>query len=244
MTRPQRNRASRLPTTDTGAMRQRAHAAVAALLVSAAFVVPACSRVTDGTAVAGADILSTSPSTPSIVRTAPTSVPTVTSVDEAVSKVTTYWNDVGVTVTVPTEAASSPLTCNMKRFSEVNALYCPDGRTMLYDIAWADTLFSQPPVGARAVEIVVAHEVGHAIAEQHTWLGKLEKAPSIDGIAAVEASADCYAGMYTITTGLSQPEIVAAVKKTAIGKSAVRIEAFRSGMETTDPNVCVKRYLP
>lgn len=246
MTRPQRKRASRLRVRDDSGMWSRSHTAIAALtIMSAALGVPACSRMTDGTAVASdANIPSTSPSTPSIVRTAPTStVPTVTSAADAVQRTVTWWHTAhGMDMNVRVEGVIAPLVCGNKQYNDDRAGRCHD--TILYDAEWVQNLLNNPPSGPVGLQITMAHEVGHIIQLAYGWRDPLKEAPAVGAAKALEVSADCLSGMYMSTAGLTDAAVDGGLAETALGFVPVRMRAFRDGLTTTDPNVCVTRYLP
>lgn len=254
MTRPYSAGALSNHTTLTSGMYTRTrNLALAALAVAAGFVLPSCSSTVSGIPVAipppPAVIEPTFPPGLTIIteplpaETPLSSYKLPTSAEEAVARVVAFWNgspyDMGLHVNV--EAAQAPLVCETKVFRTSPAAQCAGG-TILYDSAWAQRALADSPYGPVAVAVVMAHEVGHAIQGAFGAGGQLTDATGVGGASAAEMSADCYGGMYMATTGLSTAAMDAAVASTPMGVPA-RVQAFHDGLGTTDPNVCIDRYL-
>lgn len=68
-----------------------------------------------------------------------------------------------------------------------NAVYCPAADSVVWDAAWLATLV-RSDAGARAVALVTAHEVGHAV--------QARDAPGPQEPLGAELQADCFAGAW------------------------------------------------
>ncbi|TXI55936.1 neutral zinc metallopeptidase [Mycolicibacter arupensis] len=167
-----------------------------------------------------------------------------TSAEEAVARVVAFWNGAPNRLGLHPKvvAAQAPLMCNPTRVALGRAATCAGG-TILYDVAGIQQMLNNKPNGPIAMTVVMAHEVGHLIANEFGAGGQLTDAPNVGGVEAAELSADCFGGMYMHSTGLSASVVDAAVALTGVGAGSVRTEAFHDGLSTTDPNVCVDRYL-
>lgn len=250
MTRPHAKGAISSHTPLTNGMTTRTRTfALATLMVAAVFVLPACSSTVSGTPVASAPAAtSTEPTFPpglSIITDTPMSgyVPP-TSAEQAVQRAVTFWNGSPhrMTLRVNAQAAQPPLTCGTTQFARGRAATCEDN-TVIYDPTAVQSLLNTAPNGPIAVQVIMAHEVGHAIANEYGAAGQLDGAPNVGTTAAAELSADCYSGMYMTSTMLPVADLAAALPLTALGEAPARTEAFHDGLTTTDPNVCVDRYL-
>jgi predicted metalloprotease len=219
--------------------------ALVAVAVVAGLLLPACSATVTGTPVASPTAASEATFPPGLsIITESTPAETPTSAEEAVQNVTAFWNGGlekrGIHPTV--QAAHAPLTCGTTTYSTTPAVRCAGG-SILYDADWAQGLLADAPNGPVALELSLAHEVGHSIQSDYGWFAQLEAAPRVGAVAAAEISADCLAGVYMSSTHVSPAELDGALALTPIGETPVRSEAFRHGLHVTDSDQCITNYL-
>ncbi|MGV0624582.1 hypothetical protein [Mycolicibacter minnesotensis] len=229
-------------------------------LAVAALVLPACSHTVNGTATTKLTPLDAALDGVTPADPVPTDNPLegylpnggkvrtreyshAASMDEAVQNTVAFWRSKGLSLTVRTEAAPSPLTCEKTMFPTAHAVRCDDISTIKYDMDWEHSLLTDPPYGAVALEITAAHEVGHAIQAARGFSGDLHDAPLVGSTNAAETSADCLAGFALAAKGVPTADLDKALPLTALGGTAVREEAFHEGMTTTDFKSCVNKYL-
>lgn len=127
------------------------------------------------------------------------------------------------------------------------AVYCGKTKSVVYSESLVGNLMAQDN-GALAVEIIFAHETGHAIQDisgSAIRPGGAAADNELDGsVTATELSADCFAGMYMRTSSASDPDIYTALRMTYIGSHAGRKEAFELGRSVgvSAPKLCLSEY--
>jgi predicted metalloprotease len=104
-------------------------------------------------------------------------------------------------------------------------------------------LLAAPPHGVVALEIVAAHEVGHAVQYHLGFDGDLDKSPYVGTMNAQEVAADCLSGVYMKSTGIPTTDLDRALALTALGGNVVREQAFHEGLVETNPQNCMDRFL-
>lgn len=203
-----------------------------------------CGATVSGVAVAG-DI-----STVATATVAPSSmtrpVPIKELVAEAAAGVRQYWDSAGVPISVPVLPTVGDPVCSGVPGASRRAAYCSDptqeNRKILYDTRAMEALRDSGADGPLAVELVIAHEFGHAIQNYAGKLGKLREAPRVSATSQVELSADCLAGVYSTSVTVPDSELMAALSKTGMGSNADRIAAFRDGATVELPVDCLTKY--
>lgn len=149
--------------------------------------------------------------------------------------------------------------------SQTGPFYCPADRSVYLDLSFFDALsqrFGAP--GDFAAAYVIAHEIGHhvqSILGIETAVRRRQQDDPANAnryLVQLELQADCFAGVWghsTYQRGLLEPgdveeglDAAAAVGDDRLGaqsreqwthgSSALRVEWFRKGFESGDPNDC------
>lgn len=220
--------------------------ATALVTVSAALVVPACSRTVDGQGAASTTVSSSTASTTAAAPTsttttaaaAPTTTTTPPSVDEVVANAITetqsYWELLGdVETEFRVEQISAGVTCNDRKTRDGTVMYYCDGVPGDNALRWEHALTAALAErgGNDAVTFAIAHEVTHAAQDADG-----REYPSRD---AKEASADCGAGAYAAYSGADKAQADVAVKAIPQWDGA-RQRHFDYGWgKLVDPNECL-----
>lgn len=231
----------------------------ATAIAAAALMLPACSHTISGTATTkltpldaaldGATPADRVPHDSPLegflphggeIRTRET--PRVASMEEAVDRTVKFWRTKQhLPLAVPVEPTAAPIACATSTRPGAHATFC-DGSIIRYDAAWADGLLAAPH-GAVALEIVAAHEVGHAVQYHLGFDGDLDRSPHVGIMNATEVAADCLSGVYMKSTNTPVGDLDQALPLTALGGNVVREQAFHDGLAETNPQRCIDRYL-
>lgn len=267
MSRPTRSLAAAQRFGEDSHMSRWTRKAIASAIAAAALALPSCSHTVTGTAIPKSDPIDaviSGEATPNIAAPTPTpndpfdafppggklaegtprslgSMPPPHTMSEAVQRTVSFWRTKSLPMVVRTEAAQSPLGCNAQTSDAANATFC--NGTVIYDSAWANGLLNAPPHGVVALEIVAAHEVGHAVQYDLGFDGDLDKSPYVGTMNAQEVAADCLSGVYMKSTGVPTADLDRALALTALGGNAVREQAFHNGLVETNPQNCIDRFL-
>lgn len=212
-----------------------------ALAAAVAAVVAGCGG---GTVVEGTPTSTATSQLDSLInneqsRVEPTTAPSVTAprtVDDIAADVRVFWvinQELPEAADVKFVRSDANIVCPGWDYTFENStgVSCSEDLIM-YQGPRVDALMSKPN-GELAVEIIFAHEFGHAL---HAITGS-NLATDTDTILtneygsaeARELSADCFAGLYMGTTGASSADIAEAIKLTKLGEENVRISAFNYG---------------
>lgn len=190
-----------------------------------------CTNSTAGTPVASSTSSVQAGSLPSVMS----STVTTTSAAPASSAVnglvlqhirgaTDWWKQQGVDVgPVDAEATTSDITCNRKS-SDDDAIFCHHthgGGTLKYRSDHFSAM--QRDGGNLAVELTVAHEMGHAV--QYARNARY----ATDQRHLVELSADCFAGAYVSAMGIPVDAVPAAMDATQLVTIPGAMDAVRFG---------------
>lgn len=233
-----------------------------AIAVAAALGLPGCSHTISGTAattltpldavldgVTPADPVPTDSPLEGFlpnggkIRTRENSRSLPVSMDAAVQNTVKFWRAKGMSLTVRSEAARSPLVCGTTAYPTTPAVGCADSPTVKFDTEWEQSLLANKPYGVVALEITAAHEVGHKIQDKQGLVGDLNDAPRLGVTSAAETSADCLAGVYMKSTGVTTEDLDRALALTALAGTPVREQAFREGLSESNPPNCIDKYL-